>query len=258
MSVQLHLGDCLEVMRSMPDKFVDAVITDIPYGEVNRESNGLRNLDKGSADIETFELSEFMEEVVRITNGSIYIFCGTEQISFIRKYMVEKGMSTRAIVWEKTNPSPMNGEHIWLSGVELCVYGKHPNATFNEFCKNTVFRTNSVKSKLHPTQKPEELVKKFIYASTNEGNIVMDMCMGSGTTGVACVQTGRNFIGIEIDPTYFAIAERRIQEAQLQLRLPLEAESERFTVHSDIERQDDKSPNDTQTQTIVYGKEREE
>ena len=71
----------------------------------------------------------------------------------------------------------------------------------------------------HSTQKPVELCSYLICTYTNEGDTVLDNTMGSGTTGVACVQTGRNFIGIEIDPTYFAIAERRIAEAQLQLRL---------------------------------------
>ena len=67
-------------------------------------------------------------------------------------------------------------------------------------------------------------MKRLIEMTTNEGDTILDPFMGSGTTGVACVQTGRNFIGIEIDPDYFAIAERRIAEAQMQLRLPLEAE----------------------------------
>ena len=75
----------------------------------------------------------------------------------------------------------------------------------------------------HPTQKPVALMATFIQDSTNEGDTVIDTHMGSGTTGVACVNTGRNFIGIEIDRGYYEIAERRIAEAQAQMRLPLEA-----------------------------------
>ena len=75
----------------------------------------------------------------------------------------------------------------------------------------------------HPTQKPENVIMTIIRWLTNPGDLVLDPFMGSGTTGVACVKTGRNFIGIEIDPAYFAIAERRIAEAQQQLQLPLEA-----------------------------------
>ena len=75
--------------------------------------------------------------------------------------------------------------------------------------------------KQHPTQKPLSLIKKLVCEFTNEGDTILDPFMGSGTTGVACVQTGRNFIGIEIDPTYFAIAERRIKEAEAQPRLEI-------------------------------------
>jgi DNA modification methylase len=73
--------------------------------------------------------------------------------------------------------------------------------------------------KYHPTQKPDWIIKRMIYASTNLNNFILDPFMGSGTTGVACVQTGRKFIGIEIDPGYFEIAVKRIKEAQLQMRL---------------------------------------
>ena len=70
---KIHLGDCLEVMKDIPDKSIDMVLTDIPYGEVNRNSNGLRNLDKGKADIIDFNLDELVNELCRITKGSIYI-----------------------------------------------------------------------------------------------------------------------------------------------------------------------------------------
>ena len=75
----------------------------------------------------------------------------------------------------------------------------------------------------HPTQKPVALYEYLIRTYTNEGDAVLDFCMGSGTTGVAAVQLGRRFIGIEIDPTYFAIAEKRIKQAQQQMLLPLDS-----------------------------------
>jgi site-specific DNA-methyltransferase (adenine-specific) len=117
-------GDCMEIMREFPDGCVDLVLTDIPYGVVSRETNGLRKFDKGLADVPTFDLNEFLGHASRITKGSIYIWCGTEQISEIRGYLASNQFSTRVGVWEKTNPSPINGQHIWLSGIELCVYGK--------------------------------------------------------------------------------------------------------------------------------------
>lgn len=200
----------------MEDNSVDLVVTDIPYGEVNRKSNGLRNLEKGKADIVTFSMDSLLDNLCRITRGSIYIFCGTEQVSIIRKLMVEHKMSTRLCIWEKTNPSPMNGDKIWLSGIECCVYGKFPKATFNEHCKNTVFRFPCGRNKLHPTQKPLELIKRLILASSNEGDLVFDGFAGSGTTGVACKELGRNFIGCELDENYCKIANERIKEGELK------------------------------------------
>ena len=207
-------GNCLDKMKKIPDGSVDMVLTDIPYGEVNRFSNGLRNLDKGAADTQTFDIDDAMKHVFRICKGSAYIFCGTEQVSDIRKSMVAVGMSTRLCIWEKTNPSPMNGQHMWLSGIECCVYGKFRGAVFNEHCKNTVWRFPTVHGKVHPTMKPVALMEMLIKASSNEGQTILDFTMGSGTTGVACVKTGRNFIGIELDEGYFAIAKKRIKDAE--------------------------------------------
>lgn len=204
--------DCIEYMKTMKDNSVDLVVTDIPYGEVNRKSNGLRNIEKGKADIVTFSIDSLLDNLCRITKGSMYIFCGMEQVSIIRKLMVEHKMSTRLCIWEKSNPSPMNGDKIWLSGIECCVYGKFPKAAFNEHCKNTVFRFPCGRNKLHPTQKPLELIKKLVLASSNRGDLVFDGFAGSGTTGVACKKLGRRFIGCELDENYCKIANDRIDE----------------------------------------------
>ncbi len=84
MKIDLMQGDCLELMKTIPDKSVHLLLTDIPYGKVNRETSGLRNFNKGKADIVNFDLSDFLREVVRIVSGSVYIFCGTEQVSALR------------------------------------------------------------------------------------------------------------------------------------------------------------------------------
>lgn len=103
----------------------DLTLTDIPYGEVNRSSNGLRNLDKEDADILTFNLQDFLKEIYEVTKSTIIIFCGKEQMSEIHKFFSEKqkkGKGTvRQLVWKKTNPSPMNGQNIYLSGIENAV-----------------------------------------------------------------------------------------------------------------------------------------
>ena len=210
--IKLYNDDCLKVMKQFDDKSIELCVTDIPYGKVNRKSNGLRNLDKHKADEVTFSLSDFLSELNRIIFGSIYIFCGTEQVSEIRGTLVKYGFSTRLIIWEKTNPSPMNGQHIWLSGVECCVYGKRKGAVYNGHCNNTVLRFPCGRNKLHPTQKPLDLIKQLIEFSSNKGGLVFDPCMGSGTTGIACKELDRNFIGIELDKDYFKIASERIND----------------------------------------------
>jgi len=205
-------ADCMSVLRQMSNDEVELTLTDIPYGVINRKSHGLRNLNKGSADVETFPLQEFLQEVSRVTKGTIYIFCSTEQVSEIRQSLIGYGLSTRLCILEKTNPSPMNGQYMWLSGIECCIYGKKPKAIFNEFCKNPVWRFPAVKGKLHPTQKPLALFEYLIKTSSNENDIVFDPCCGSGTTAVAAKKLNRKFICIEKDLSFAQKAKDRLNK----------------------------------------------
>lgn len=122
-----------------------------------KESNGLRTLNKGKADILTFNLKDFLNEIYRVTKGTIIIFCGTNQISelfsFFNEYSLKKKGTTRQLIWSKTNPSPMNGKYIYLSGIENAIWFRKPKATFNAYCKSTVFNYPCGRSKLHPTEK---------------------------------------------------------------------------------------------------------
>jgi site-specific DNA-methyltransferase (adenine-specific) len=215
----LYLGDCLDVMPTLTAGSVDMVLTDIPYGEVNQKSGGLRKLNRKKADKCDIDLSMLVSQSVRLCRGSLYVFCGTEQISTLVSGYKACGMTTRLGVWEKSNPSPMNGTRLWLSGMEFCVFSRHARATFNEHCKSAIWKNPVGQSKVHPTEKPVALMERLILASSNEGDTVLDFTMGSGTTGVACVNTGRKFIGIELDPNYFEIACGRISEAQEQGQL---------------------------------------
>ncbi len=211
MSYELYLDDCMKLMKNFPKNSVNLTLTDIPYGVVNRDSNGLRNLDKNKADIPTFQLNDFLHELNRVTSGTIIIFCAKEQFSTIFRFFSELGMCTRAIVWEKTNPSPMNGQYVYLSGIELAVWVKKKGGTFNPHCKNTVFRCPSGRRRFHPTEKNEKLIQELILDNSSPNDKVFDPCMGSGTTGISCIRTGRNFIGIEIDAEYYKTAKLRIE-----------------------------------------------
>lgn len=212
-------GNCIDVMGQMSNNSVELILTDIPYDGVNRPSNGLRVLDKQDADIITFDLKKFVSECVRISKGSIYIFCGWSQLSEIYNIMNQNKLSTRVIVWEKTNPSPMNGQYIWLSGTEFAVYGKKKNAVFNAHCRNTVLRFPNGRNKAHPTEKNLDLFKELVKISSNEKDIVFDPCCGSGTTAVASKETGRNFVCSDINNDYVDIANKRVNGTAHQITL---------------------------------------
>jgi len=209
--INLYNDDCMKIMGDFEKDYFNLVLVDIPYDYVNFKSNGLRNLDKGKADKINFNLEEFSFQLNRICKGSFYIFCSPIQFSTLFSiFKMDFDLSCRTCILEKSNPSPMNGKHIWLSGVELCLYAKKPNATFNQNCKNTVWKYPVSRNKLHPTEKPLKLMEYIIESSTNVGDKVLDCCMGSGTTGVACKNTGRDFYGIELDKDYFEIAKNRL------------------------------------------------
>ena len=212
MSIELLQGDCLELMKDIPNKSVDMILTDIPYGVVNRSDNGLRNLNKGKADVFDLDMNEMLEEFYRVSRGQIIVFCGKEQFSDIYEFFASQKGTTRPIVWHKSNPSPMNGQYVYLSGVELAVWFKPKGRkVFNAHCKNTVFKHSNGSRKFHPTQKNIKLFEELVTDNTNENETVLDPFMGSGTTGVACKNLNRNFIGMELDEDYFKIAKERIE-----------------------------------------------
>ena len=206
----IERGDCLKLMKFLPDNSVNLTLTDIPYDGVNRASKGLRVLDKGKADIITFNLNEFLEEVYRVTKGTIIIFCGQNQLSEIFDYFKVKDGTVRQLIWKKTNPSPMNGQHIYLSGIENAIWFKKRGSVFNAHCKNTVFEYPCGRSKVHPTEKNHDLLKELILDNSNENDIVFDPCLGSGTTAICSVELNRHYIGFELDPQYYDIACKRI------------------------------------------------
>ena len=199
--VTLYLGDCLDVMKGMPDKSVDAVITDPPYG-IARVWKGGSSHGWGVARLATPKRNgwddkppskETFDEIFRISKNQV--IWGGNYFSL--------PISRCWLVWNK----PERG--FSLSEAELAWTSRDAPIRVFDYRRSDPGRE-------HPTQKPLSLMTWCVLNFTESGDTVLDPFMGSGTTGVACVQTGRNFIGIEIDPTYYAIAERRIREAQQQ------------------------------------------
>ena len=202
-----HNVDCIDYMRSMGDKSIDFTLTDVPYGLVEKGSDkSIRNLEYGAANIETFDLTEFLNQVSRITKNGVCIFCAWDQFSqIITHFRTQKG-TVRPIVWEKTNPLPLNPKLNYLSAVELAVWWRAPKAPFNANFKSNVFRYSvqaGDKIKSHPTKKNVEMFKDIILDNTNPGDLVFDPCCGSGTTIEACLQSNRRYIACELDPVFY-------------------------------------------------------
>lgn len=205
--------DCMDFMKSMPDKSVDMTLTDIPYDSVNENKghNDLRNIDKGIADDKTFELEDFLEQVDRITSGTFCIWCGIEQMPVIYRFFKNKGYPTRQLIWKKTNPSPMNGDKMYLSATENAVWAKRGGATFNAKCVSNVLEYPTGSSEIHPTEKNHDLLRQLIIQNTKQNQIVFDPCAGSGSTLLVAGQEGRHYLGCELNKEFFEKADKRLK-----------------------------------------------
>lgn len=162
-----------------------------------------------------YKILDLLEDKMKETN--IYIWCSKWQLQPILKYYIDKGYNFDIITWHKTNPCPtMN--NTYANDTEYCVFARKKGVkvygNYNTKRKYYVSSTNIKDKKLykHPTIKPIDIIKNFIINSSSENDTVLDCFMGSGTTGVACKDLNRNFIGIEIDKEYFEIAKNRIDE----------------------------------------------
>ena len=211
-NIKLYNGDCLDVKLQK----CRLLFTDIPYGVINRKSNGLRKLDKDVADVETFDLYKFLKHIYDCFDVCV-IFCANEQYSDMFKFFYEKQKqhkgTVRQLIWAKNNPSPMNGEYVYLSGTENAVwFKKKGTGKLNCKCRKNVFQYPTGSSKFHPTEKNHKLLTEIIENNTNENDLVIDTCMGSGSCGIVCKQLNRDFTGIELDKKYFEIAKNRIGE----------------------------------------------
>lgn len=212
-------GDSVSVMRGMGEGSVDCIVTDLPYNELgSRKNGGLKDRhwdDERSrtADVVDFDMGEMLGEAWRVCRGSFYIFCGFGQISEIHNFFRSKGVTTRLIVWEKTNPVPSNGQWTWLFGIETCVFAKKAGALFNGNCRNTVLRYPIASPTFHATPKNEDLIRDLVETSTDEGDIVLDMFAGGMTTGVACIRSGRRYVMVEKDSEYFRQGVQRLRDA---------------------------------------------
>jgi site-specific DNA-methyltransferase (adenine-specific) len=235
----LHLGDCLNILPTLPDKCADAIITDLPYGTTACKWDVI------------IPLEPMWEQVKRICKGVFVttasqpftsVLVGSNLEWFRYELIWDKSLSTgfldanrkpmkrheNLVVFSRNghtyNPQKQPGKPYKKGATKQTpIYGEfvptaRTNLTGERFPTSIIDISNANRNKDgHPTQKPVALYEYLIKTYTNAGDTVLDFCMGSGTTGVACVKTGRNFIGIEKERNYFEIAQKRIAEAQQQM-----------------------------------------
>lgn len=189
----------------------DLVLTDPPYNAINRKTQGLRTIDKGIADSEPVNIELFGEEIVRLCNGSFYIWCGDEQYSSWCNEFTKRNLTTRKCAWHKSNPSPMNGDRLWLSALELCVFSRKPKAYFNGHCEHPLWTGPVQRGVNHPTPKPVWLMENLIYASCPERGYVLDPFGGGGSTAVAAKKLNRKCVIVEMSEEYCEEIVRRLK-----------------------------------------------
>lgn len=220
----IQLGDCYELIKKIPDKSIDLVYIDIPYQITNMDAGGgmLKNEKRKKlyhkeldSIVHGIDYSIFDELCRVMKNIYIYVWCSKEQFLDILKYFENKNTVFDLLVWCKTNPTPFT-KNTWLPNLEYCFCIREKGTGLNDGyelkSKYYIAQTNTSDKDLfkHPTIKPLELVKRHILHSTQENDIVLDCFCGSGTTCLAAKETGRRYIGIEIDKEYHKIAVDRL------------------------------------------------
>lgn len=202
----LYLGDCREILRTLPR--VDAIVTDQPYG--TGWVRGGRGVGKFSADGEKPAWDVWNTDWIALARaGTVAAFCPSSRLRDLLNAF--GGGQLRAYI--KSNPRPALGEADAPSIEPIVVY---PKVRFGSTAHFVAYNGDNED---HPTQKPLQLMHWLVRGVSAAGETVCDPFMGSGTTGVACVQLGRRFVGIEISPEYFDAACRRVEEAWKQPRL---------------------------------------
>jgi site-specific DNA-methyltransferase (adenine-specific) len=230
----LYLGDCLEYMKTMPDKSVDAVITDPPYrltsGGHGYQKGLCHNFEKwgytNNGELFTVpEITEWMPIIFSkgMENSEFYVMSNDKNLRGTLNAADSAGYQLHnMIIWDKQ----IKITNKWfMKQCEFILYfWKGSARKINDMGTSQLFSMSpgNIGNKEHPSEKPIELMRMIIENSTDKTAVIFDPFMGSGTTGVACMQLGRRFIGCEIDPGYFEIARKRIEAAAAQMLLPLE------------------------------------
>lgn len=184
----------------------------------NFKTMGRAGIEFGEWD-KDFDILGWIRPAISIlkNGGNIIIFNDWKNMSYIKDELEKNGCLIKEMIqWRKTNPMPRNRDRLYVTSCEFAIWAtKGKGWTFNrqrDTYENTIFDYPVVHSskRLHPTQKPLELIKDLIKIHSNEGDTILDPFMGSGTTAEGCINTNRKFIGFEMDNTYYELAKNRI------------------------------------------------
>jgi len=247
-NIKLIQGDCLEKMKDIPDKSIDMILCDLPYGTTACKWDTIipfeplweqyKRIIKDNGAIvltasQPFTSALVMSNIKMFKYEWVWVKNGITGFANAKKQPLRNYEDILVFSKERTNYFPQDliridkkcknsknrgGESLRMSIDDsknkgsLRTEGKEYIQEFTGYPKQTLTDIKEDAEKLHPTQKPVALFEYLIKTYTNEGDLVLDNCMGSGTTGVACKNLNRNFIGIELDAEYFKIAEKRINE----------------------------------------------
>lgn len=237
---KLYNDDCLKVMKDIPDESVDLCVTDCPYHIVSGGCTNIPRKDEPSGifnrrntftqanaksgklfDNNDIEFKDWLPELYRImkNNTHVYIMVNARNLKDLQLEAEKVGFKFQnLLIWNKGNATP---NRYYLNAYECILMLRKGNARNinNMGTKNILDVKNIRGNKTHPTEKPVELMKILIENSSDEGDTIIEPFMGTGSTGVACKELNRKFIGIEIDEKYFNIAKERIENANNQIQI---------------------------------------
>lgn len=214
--MRLECGDCLELMKSIPDASVDMVLTDPPYGmsfQSNYRQTKHKKIQNDSC-VDWFD--DFVDEIYRVSkeNTAHYVFCSFHNIDKFKQQIEKKFKIKNLLVWEKNNTSMWDLTGDFAPKVEFILFFQKGRRKINGTRDANIFKFSRTGNNYHPTEKPVDMIKYLAGKFSDDGQTILDPFMGSGTTGVACKNINRDFIGFELDKGYFDIAYKRINEVK--------------------------------------------
>ena len=223
-------ADCMDILKQLPDKCIDLVLTDPPYN-ISRNNNfdtmkGRQGFDFGDWD-KGFNQINWLELATKKVKdaGSIIVFNSFENIGLMADVFRKNDIDVKCLLrWIKPNPFPRNVERLYVNNMELALWGVRGSGWVFNKPKNTPYMTGEFnypvvsgeeKTK-HPTQKSLKLFENILNIHSNENDLVLDCFSGSGTTAIACHRLKRRFICIEKDPEYWKASCKRLEDEQRQ------------------------------------------